>query len=77
MEKLINQLKLSFIEYLNSKPQDIPYLISRDKKYTVQELIVAIQNNDDIGVDLIRNAIILSIDRFDRLKENFQDFNKL
>lgn len=56
MEKLISQIKSSLIMYLGVKPQDIPYLISGNKVYTAQELAIAIENNDNIGIHLIRNA---------------------
>jgi len=77
MDKLINELKDAVISYLEKKPQGEPYLIYRNNRYTAQDCIDSIANNEEFGLSLIRNSILLSIDRFDRLKDNFQDFTKL
>ena len=77
MVDLISQLKISFIRYLNYKPKNVPYLIYGGKSYNTDELIHAIENDEPVGVDLMRNSIILSLDRFDRFKENLQDVTKL
>lgn len=78
MEKTIILLKKSVIEHLAKQEDRVtPYLVYRNRAYTIDNLILALETNQEIGDILVKDLCKLSIDLFERNKEKLQNIEKV
>lgn len=73
----MENLKDGIIRYLSNRNLDEPYVVRKNIQYNRREVIEAIENDDELGISIISNLIVLALDLFDRDKENVEDFNRV
>jgi hypothetical protein len=78
MEETIILLKKSIIEHLARQEDRVsPYLVHKNRAYTIDDLILALETNQEIGNILIKDLCKLSIDLFERNKEKLNEIEKV
>jgi len=77
MEKLVQELKDGVLNHLRKGDNlDKPYMATKSKSYTQNELITEIENNTEFGNEVISSLILLSLDLFERGKEDIPGIEK-
>ncbi len=71
MNELSNKLKSSLLKSLN-KDLDKPSLIIGNRSFTNRELIFEVESESEIGIKLLTNILMLSIDLLSRGKEKIE-----
>lgn len=78
MEETVILLKKSIIEHLAKQEDRVaPYLVYRNRAFTIDDLILALETNQEIGDILVKDLCKLSIDLFERNKEKLQNIEKV
>ena len=70
MNELSTKLKNSIVKHLNSCDEsfDVPYLIKGEKTYNRRQLVFEIENETNLGIEILSQMIILAIDITSRKK---------
>lgn len=78
MEKLLEQLKEKVItNLLKDGDTDNPYIIKGGVTLTKGDIIKSIEDNTSDGDDFISGLVMLSLDLFDRNKEDINNIKKV
>lgn len=70
MEELSKKLKTELISQLMRNEQNLnaPYLMRGDKMFTRKALATEIENETDIGIEILTNILMLAVDLMTRQK---------
>ena len=70
MEELSKKLKAELISQLTRNEQNLnlPYLTRGDKMFTRKTLATEIENETDIGIEILTNILMLAVDLMTRQK---------
>lgn len=70
MEELSKKLKAELISQLTRNEQNLnaPYLMRGDKMFTRKTLATEIENETDIGIEILTNILMLAVDLMTRQK---------
>ena len=76
MKDLVEELKQGIIDtYKNSVDIDKPYLTIMGKEskiYSKRDICKELENETELGIKIMKNCILLSLDLFARGKEEMQ-----
>lgn len=78
MDKLLQELKDKVINHLKRDGGlDKPYVGKGTKTFTKQDIIDEIENTTEDGLEFMSGIVVLSLDLFDRGKEDIDNHEKL